>query len=133
LMGHDTGLKRRYAKLTPEDLLEGNDKNLGYAYVMEYLTINDENRLKRENEILKVRKSEYEALKEQQEQAVKSTAELKASVAFLSDKVNAAILASPHGKLETDQNRIPKKIHYSPPPSNKASCPFISKKGDVII
>lgn len=30
LMGHDIGLKGRYTKLTPEQLLEGNDKNLGY-------------------------------------------------------------------------------------------------------
>jgi integrase len=31
LMGHNTGLKERYTKLTPEELLEGNDKNLGYV------------------------------------------------------------------------------------------------------
>jgi hypothetical protein len=32
LIGHDIGLKGRYTKLSPEELLEGNDKNLGYAY-----------------------------------------------------------------------------------------------------
>jgi hypothetical protein len=29
-MGHSLGLKGRYAKPSPTDLLEGNDKNLGY-------------------------------------------------------------------------------------------------------
>jgi hypothetical protein len=35
LMGHDVGLKGRYTKLSPEELLEGNDKNLGYLSAME--------------------------------------------------------------------------------------------------
>jgi hypothetical protein len=34
LMGHNVGLKGRYIKLTPEELLEGNDKNLGYLDVI---------------------------------------------------------------------------------------------------
>jgi hypothetical protein len=34
LMGHDIGLKGRYTKLTPEQLLEGNDKNIGYISAM---------------------------------------------------------------------------------------------------
>ena len=68
LMGHDTGLKAHYFKPTSQDLLEGNDDKLGYLSVIDVLTINDENRLKRENEMLKVKKSEFESLKEQVEE-----------------------------------------------------------------
>jgi integrase len=62
LMGHDTGLKNRYTKLSPEDLLEGNDKNLGYLSVMEHLIICEENRLRRQVEFLKVEKSQIDEL-----------------------------------------------------------------------
>jgi hypothetical protein len=63
LMGNNLGLKSRYTKPSPKDLLEGNDRNLGYAAVIDDLTINEENRLKRENEMLKIKKSEIEQLK----------------------------------------------------------------------
>jgi hypothetical protein len=65
LMGHDTGLKAHYFKPTSQDLLEGNDHKLGYVSVIDYLTINEENRLRRQNEMLKVKKSEIEQLKEE--------------------------------------------------------------------
>jgi integrase len=47
LMGHDMGLNASYFKPTPMDLLEGNDKKLGYVSVIDALTINEEHRLKR--------------------------------------------------------------------------------------
>jgi site-specific recombinase XerD len=62
LMGHDIGLKGRYTKLTSKDLLEGNDKNLGYASVMEHLIICEENRLKRQVETLRIEKSQIDLL-----------------------------------------------------------------------
>jgi integrase len=62
LMGHDVGLKGRYTKLTPEELLEGNDKNLGYLSAMEHLIICEENRLKRKVEVLTVRADKIEEL-----------------------------------------------------------------------
>jgi hypothetical protein len=62
LMGHDVGLKERYTKLTPEELLEGNDKNLGYVSAMEHLIICEENRLKRQVETLQVEKSKLDEL-----------------------------------------------------------------------
>jgi integrase len=61
-MGHSLGLKGRYAKPSPTDLLEGNDKSLGYISAINDLTINEENRLKRENEMLKVEKSQLDTL-----------------------------------------------------------------------
>lgn len=62
LMGHDIGLKGRYTKPTPEQLLEGNDHNPGYIDAMEYLTINEENRLRRKVQQLTVRTDKLEAL-----------------------------------------------------------------------
>jgi integrase len=62
LMGHDIGLKGRYTKLSPEELLEGNDHNLGYVSAMEHLIICEENRLRRQVETLRVEKSQIEAL-----------------------------------------------------------------------
>jgi integrase len=55
LMGHDIGLEESYFKPSPEDLLEGNDKMLGYVSIIDALTINEENRLKIENKKIKQR------------------------------------------------------------------------------
>jgi hypothetical protein len=62
LMGHDIGLKGRYTKLSPEELLEGNDRNLGYVSAMEHLIICEENRLRRQVETLRVEKSKLDEL-----------------------------------------------------------------------
>jgi hypothetical protein len=67
LMGHDIGLKAHYFKPSSQELLEGNDHKLGYVSVIDALTTNEENRLRHENEMLKVNKSEIEQLKEQAE------------------------------------------------------------------
>lgn len=65
LMGHSLGLKSRYAKPSPGDLLEGNDKNLGYASMIDVLTINEENRLRKQVEYLKIEKSEIDKLRDE--------------------------------------------------------------------
>jgi integrase len=53
LMGHKIpGVTASYFKPSTTDLLEGNDKMLGYVSVMNSLTINDENRLRLEVERL---------------------------------------------------------------------------------
>lgn len=71
-MGHSLqGVKDSYFLPQPDsngvyiDLLEGHDKSLGYIDAIPYLTIDNSKRLERENEMLKVKKSEYEYLKEQ--------------------------------------------------------------------
>lgn len=68
LMGHNIGIKGSYFLPTPEELLEGNEKKLGYISVMDALTINDENRLKKQVEELKITKSEFEIMKEKIEE-----------------------------------------------------------------
>ena len=40
LMGHKTGLMKSYFKPSDDELLEGNDKSVGYIGVIPYLTIN---------------------------------------------------------------------------------------------
>ena len=45
VMGHRSGLTKSYFKPTDQELLEGNDKALGYATVINDLTINEEHRL----------------------------------------------------------------------------------------
>ena len=56
------GLKGRYTKLSPDELLEGNDKNLGYLSAMEHLIICNENRLRRKVEVLQVKANRLEEL-----------------------------------------------------------------------
>jgi integrase len=64
LMGHNVGLKGRYTKLTPEQLLEGNDKNMGYLDAIDYLTINEENRLRRKIQEITIRTDKLDELEE---------------------------------------------------------------------
>jgi hypothetical protein len=52
LMGHRSGLTKSYFKPTDQELLEGNDKALGFIAAINDLTINEEHRLtKRVNEL----------------------------------------------------------------------------------
>jgi len=53
LMGHDIGIKRHYHKPTEEELLEGNDRMRGYIAAVDYLTINEANRLEKQVDNLK--------------------------------------------------------------------------------
>jgi integrase len=66
LMGHKSGLIKSYFKPTDTELLEGNDKSVGYIGVIPYLTVNateEENeRLRRQVETLQVEKSQIEDL-----------------------------------------------------------------------
>ena len=61
LMGHKAlGITGVYFKPTPNDLLEGNDKMLGYANIMKFLTISDEHRLRVEVEKLSAKNRDKE-------------------------------------------------------------------------
>ena len=74
-MGHSLmGVKDSYFLPQPDsngvymDILEGHDKSLGYIDAIPYLTIDNSQRLKRENEILKIRKDEIQQLRDDLEQ-----------------------------------------------------------------
>jgi hypothetical protein len=70
VMGHRSGLTKSYFKPSDTELLEGNDKALGYTAVIPYLTINateEENtKLKQELSQLKQDHSkEWELMRQQ--------------------------------------------------------------------
>ena len=66
LMGHNIGIKGRYFLPKPAELLEGNDKKLGYISVIDALTIDESNRLKVKVEQLEVReKTEISTMQDQ--------------------------------------------------------------------
>ena len=80
LMGHKAlGITGVYFKPTPNDLLEGNDKMLGYANVMKFLTISDENRLRLEVEKLSLKNKGNEqvinATLQEKDEQIKSLSE----------------------------------------------------------
>jgi integrase len=77
LMGHRSGglALESYTKPTESDLLEGNDKMIGYVGVMDFLTINEENRLRREVTSLTEKQDEIKRMKDKHEQEMKSIRE----------------------------------------------------------
>jgi integrase len=63
LMGHKAlGITGVYFKPTPNDLLEGNDKMLGYANIMKSLTISEEHKLRLEVKKLSEKNDDSEHL-----------------------------------------------------------------------
>jgi hypothetical protein len=66
LMGHTSGglALESYVRPSENDLLEGNDKMIGYVGIIDALTINEENRLRREVQTLKIDKSKMEQVLE---------------------------------------------------------------------
>src|SRR5215204_7113803 len=65
-MGHQSGglAIESYVRPSENDLLEGNDKMIGYVGIIDALTINEENRLRREVQTLKIDKSKMEQVLE---------------------------------------------------------------------
>jgi hypothetical protein len=59
-------------------------------------------------------KDQLSLLQERHKQREGEFAELKSAVAFLSDKVNAAIIANePSSKVITNKNDVPKAIQFT--------------------
>ncbi|MGA7370126.1 MAG: hypothetical protein WBX01_13430 [Nitrososphaeraceae archaeon] len=69
-MGHSSGglALESYVRPSESDLLEGNDKMIGYASIIDALTINEENKLRRKVEILTEKQGEVEKMKAKHEQ-----------------------------------------------------------------
>jgi hypothetical protein len=55
LMGQKSSLEDSYLKLSELDLLEGDDRHVGYIGAFDFLTINEENRLKQKVAELKIK------------------------------------------------------------------------------
>lgn len=64
LLGQKSGLEDSYLKLSEEELLEGDNKHVGYVGIIDQLTIDDSQRLRREVQTLKVDKSKLEQVME---------------------------------------------------------------------
>jgi hypothetical protein len=62
LMGQKTGLEDSYLKLSEEDLLEGDDRHVGYIGVINQLTISEEHRLKDKVEKLQIEVSKVDGI-----------------------------------------------------------------------
>ena len=67
LMGHFSGglALESYVRPSVSDLLEGNDKMLGYTGVIDALTINEENKLRLEVHTLKQEVTRFDRMQEQ--------------------------------------------------------------------
>jgi integrase len=63
-MGHSSGLEDSYLKLSEDQILEGNDKMIGYVGAIDDLTINNEGRLQRKISVLEAKNNEVQSLKE---------------------------------------------------------------------
>ena len=76
LMGHKgLGITGVYFKPTPNDLLEGNDKMLGYANVMRFLTVSEEHKLRLEVNQLTKKHDEITIMKIRHEKEMKEIRE----------------------------------------------------------
>jgi integrase len=66
LMGHQSGglALESYVRPSENDLLEGNDKMIGYAGIIDVLTINEENKLRKEVQTLRIEKGKIEQVLE---------------------------------------------------------------------
>src|SRR5918994_153136 len=73
LMGHSSGglALESYVRPSENDLLEGNDKMIGYTGVMDALTINEENKLRGKVKALTEREDEVQKMKSEHEQEMK--------------------------------------------------------------
>jgi integrase len=75
LMGQKSGLESAYFKPTIDELLEGNDKMIGYASLIDILTINEENRLRQKVKQLKSREEDDIAVLKSQVNTLTATLE----------------------------------------------------------
>ena len=72
VMGHRSGLTKSYFKPSDTELLEGNDKALGYVSAINELTINEESRLRKKLDELSEKKDEIEIMEIRHNQELKA-------------------------------------------------------------
>ena len=105
-MGHRSGLTKSYFKPSDMELLEGNDKALGYIAVKNDLTINDEYRLTKKVNELQVKNDQIMELEKQHRKELES-------VQNQMSQIFAMIRQNPKlAKIKQDA-LLNKKIHHS--------------------
>jgi integrase len=72
VMGHRSGLTKSYFKPTDQELLEGNDKALGYVAAVNDLTINEEHRLTKKVNELQVKNDQIMEMEKQHRKELES-------------------------------------------------------------
>lgn len=72
LMGHRSGLTKSYFKPTDQELLEGNEKALGYVAAINDLTINEEHRLTKQVNELQLKNDQITELERQHRKEIES-------------------------------------------------------------
>jgi len=77
LMGHSSGglALESYVRPSESDLLEGNDRMIGYAGIIDALTINEENKLRRKVQVLTEKQDEVKIMKVKHEEEIKTLRE----------------------------------------------------------
>jgi site-specific recombinase XerD len=68
LMGQNSGLEDSYLKLSEEELLEGDNRHVGYIGIIDQLTINEEYKLRREVHTLKQEITRFDKMQKQIEE-----------------------------------------------------------------
>jgi integrase len=71
-MGHKTRLKDSYTKLNDDQILEGNDRMIGYIGAIDNLTINEENRLRIKVDELTQKQDEIQLMRANHEHEMKA-------------------------------------------------------------
>jgi integrase len=109
LMNHSLGISDSYLRPTEGEILEE------YLKAVDFLTINNRHRLQKEvTDISQKAKEENSLVNAKLQQRDNDIAELRAAVAFLTDKVNAAIIANePTSKIISNEKGVPKRIKFS--------------------
>ena len=54
---------KKHLKISETELLEGDSKHVGYIGIIDQLTIDDSNKLRRENQMLRVDKNNWQAMR----------------------------------------------------------------------
>jgi len=93
LMGHRSGLTKSYFKPTDSELLEGNDKALGYVAAINDLTINEEHRLHKKIDELTKEKNKIELME------IKHREDLKAMREEMESKFRQLLTRIDVGKI----------------------------------
>jgi integrase len=72
LMGQKSGLEDAYLKLSEEELLEGDNRHVGYIGITDQLTIEESQRLKKKNQELEINKDKLESRLDKLEEMYRS-------------------------------------------------------------
>lgn len=108
------------------------EKCMKYLTFLDYSTLEVaekrvEAQLAQKDQQIEIMKDQLSLLQERHKQREGEFAELKSAVAFLSDKVNAAIIANePSSKVITNKNDVPKAIQFTTM-NNSATAEIVKK------